>query len=83
MALPDTFWTRREFTSITHFAKIAHQMLAEFSDSDGVCEGFCPQPPEKINDNGELLRLANENRYYLPERLGIRFWAWTVRDLIL
>jgi hypothetical protein len=40
MVLPDAFWTRREFTSITHFAKIAHKMLAEFSNSDGVCEGF-------------------------------------------
>jgi hypothetical protein len=59
-------WTRREFTPITHFAKIGLQLLQEFSDSDGVCKGFCPQLPEKIKENGILIRLLIKKRYHSP-----------------
>jgi len=57
-------WTRREFTPIIHFAKIGLRLLPEFSDSDGVCKGFCPQPPKKIKENGNLIRLPFKKRYY-------------------
>jgi hypothetical protein len=66
MACSAAGWTRRQFTPITQFAKIGLELLPEFSDSDGVCKGFCPQPREKIKENGNLIRLLTKKRYYSP-----------------
>ena len=70
---------------MTHFAQIGRWMLAEFSDYDGTCGAFCPQPPEK---NARKCRIASFGGWKsLPSvfgrKLEIRFWAGTVRRLIL
>jgi hypothetical protein len=76
-------WTRREFTPIAHFAKIGLGLLPEFSDSDGVCKGFCSQPPEKIKENDKLSRLLFKKRYYSSsvKEFGNPIWTRTVHRL--